>query len=101
MVVRDYFEIETACFWYKGPENPDPSTIGTEMFFMPAASNTEKEGTFTNTQRLLQWHDKAVDPPEDARSDAWFMYDLGKRLKRMYAGSTKLRDQGLLKMTWD
>ena len=101
MVVRDYFEIETACFWYKGPENPDPAEVGTEMFFMPAASNTEKEGTFTNTQRLLQWHDKAIDPPEDCRSDAWFMYDLGKRLKRMYAGSTKARDQGLLKMTWD
>ncbi len=101
MVIRDYFEIETACFWYKGPENPDPLTVGTEIFFMPAASNTEKEGTFTNTQRLLQWHDKAVDPPEDCRSDAWFMYDLGKRLKRLYAGSDKARDQGLLKMTWD
>ncbi len=101
MVIRDYFEIETAGFWYKGPENPDPSTIGTEVFFMPAASNTEKEGTFTNTQRLLQWHDKAIDPPEDCRSDAWFMYDLGQRLKRLYANSTKDRDQGLLNMTWD
>ena len=101
MVIRDYFEIETASFWYKGPENPDPNTVGTEIFFMPAASNTEKEGTFTNTQRLLQWHDKAIDPPEDCRSDAWFMYDLGKRMKRLYAGSTKGRDQGLLNMTWD
>ena len=101
MVVRDWFEIETACYWYKGPENPDPSTIGTEVFFVPAASNTEKEGTFTNTQRLLQWHDKAVDPPGDCRSDAWFVYELGKRLKKMYAGSTKLRDQGLLNLTWD
>ena len=70
MVVRDWFEIETAAFWYKGPENPDPSTIGTEVFFMPAASSPEKEGTFTNTQRLMQWHDKAIDPPGDCRSDA-------------------------------
>ena len=101
MVVRDWFEIETACFWYKGPENPDPATIGTEVFFVPAASNTEKDGTFTNTQRLLQWHDKAVDPPGDCRSDSWFVYDLGKRLKRLYAGSTKERDQGLLNLTWD
>jgi formate dehydrogenase major subunit len=101
MVVRDWFEIETACFWYKGPESPDPKTIGTEMFFLPAASNQEKDGTFTNTQRLLQWHDKAVDPEEDCRSDTWFMYDLGKRMKKLYAGSSKLRDQGLLNMTWD
>ena len=42
----------------------------------------------TNTQRLLQWHDKALDPPGDCRSDAWFVYNLGKRLKQLYAGST-------------
>jgi formate dehydrogenase major subunit len=101
LVVRDWFEIDTAAFWYKGPENPDPETIGTEVFFIPAASGTEKDGCFTNTQRLLQWHDKAVDPPGDCRSDLWFTYDLGKRLKRLYAGSTRKRDQGLLNLTWD
>jgi formate dehydrogenase major subunit len=101
LVVRDYFEIDTAAFWYKGPESPDPKTIGTEVFFIPAASNSEKDGCFTNTQRLLQWHDKAVDPPGESRSDLWFMYDLGKRMKKLYAGSTRKRDQGLLNLTWD
>ena len=81
LVVRDWFEIDTAAFWYKGPEKPDPETIGTEVFFVPAAASAEKDGTFTNTQRLLQWHEKAVDPPDDCRSDAGFVYDLGKRLK--------------------
>jgi len=69
LVVRDWFEIESACFWYKGPEPPDPKTIKTEIFFMPAAAAAEKDGCFTNTQRLLQWHDKAVAPPDDCRSD--------------------------------
>lgn len=101
LVVRDWFEIESACYWFAGPERPDPHTIETEVFFIPAASSAEKEGTFTNTQRLLQWHDKAVDPPDDCRSDTWFMYDLGKRLKKLYANSTKERDQGLLNLTWD
>jgi formate dehydrogenase major subunit len=101
LVVRDWFEIESACHWYKGPEGPDPNTIKTEIFFMPAASAAEKNGCFTNTQRLLQWHDKAVDPPEDCRSDTWFVYNLGKRIKRLYAGSTEARDQGLLNLTWD
>ena len=36
--------------------------IGTEVFFLPAAAHTEKDGTFTNTQRLLQWHHQAVEP---------------------------------------
>src|ERR1051326_6802605 len=68
LVVRDWFEIESACYWYKGPEAPDPKSIKTEVFFLPAASSPEKEGSLTNTQRLLQWHDKAIDPPRDCRS---------------------------------
>ena len=31
LVVRDWFEIESACFWYKGPEGPDPKAIKTEI----------------------------------------------------------------------
>ena len=101
LVVRDWFEIESACFWYKGPENPDPKTIKTEIFFIPAAAAAEKDGSFTNTQRLIQWHDKAVDPSGDCRSDTWFVYQLGKRLKELYAGSVAARDQGLLNLSWD
>ena len=46
---------------------------------MPAAGHVEKAGPFTNTQRLLQWRDKALDPPGDARSELWFMVHLGRR----------------------
>ena len=46
----------------------------TEVFFFPAATHTEKDGTFTNTQRMLQWHEKAIEPPGDARSELWFAY---------------------------
>ncbi len=101
LVVRDWFETESACFWKDGPENPDPTTIGTEIFFVPAAAAAEKEGSFTNTQRLIQWHDRALDPPGDCRSDAWFVIDLGRRLKELYRGSRKRRDQGLRHLTWD
>ena len=58
------------------------------MFFLPAAAHTEKDGTFTNTQRLLQWHHKAVEPPGDARSELWFFYHLGRRIREKLAGST-------------
>ena len=37
---------------------------------MPAAAHTEKDGSFTNTQRLLQWHHKAVEPAGDAAQRA-------------------------------
>ena len=58
------------------------------MFFLPAAAHTEKDGSFTNTQRMLQWHHQAVEPAGDTRSDLWFMYHLGRRIREKLAGST-------------
>ncbi len=105
LVVKDNFETETAAFWYKAPEVVDGSVrtedIQTEVFFFPSAQVAEIDGTFTNTQRLIKYHHKAVDPPGDARSDVWFTYHLGKRLKALYEGSTEPRDQGFLNMVWD
>ena len=101
MVVRDLYEVESATFWKKGPEPVDSSKIKTEVFLMPAAASTEKEGCFTNTQRLLQWRDKAVDPPGDARSDLWFIYHLGKRLKELYTDSKDSKDRPLQALVWD
>jgi len=71
------------------------------VFFMPAAAHTEKDGSFTNTQRLLQWHHKAVEPEEDVRSDLWFYYHLGRIIRAKLAGSTDPRDRPLLDLTWD
>jgi formate dehydrogenase major subunit len=68
---------------------------------MPAAGHAEKDGTFTNTQRLLQWHHKAVDPPGDARSETWFMYHLGRRLKAKAAKESGPRNNGINALTWD
>ncbi len=101
LVMMDWFETETASYWYKDPDGIDPKKVKTEIFFFPAAIVAEKEGSFTNTQRLVQWHDKALDPPDDCRSDSWFVYQLGVRLKALYAGSRAARDQGLLNLTWD
>ncbi|BAL91134.1 putative formate dehydrogenase alpha subunit [Actinoplanes missouriensis 431] len=105
LVVRDLFMIESATFWKDGPEIATgeivPSECRTEVFFLPAASHAEKEGTFTQTQRMLQWREKALDPPGDCRSELWFFYHLGRRIREKLASSTRDRDQGLLKLNWD
>ncbi len=101
LVVLDWFETESAVFWKNDPSGPAPNEVKTEVFLLPVASGPEKDGSLTNTQRLLQWHDKALDPPGDCRSDAWYVYQLGKRLKQLYAGSTDSKDQPLLALTWD
>ena len=105
LVVRDLSELETATFWRDGPEvrsgEMRPEDIQTEVFLMPAASHVEKDGHFTNTQRLLQWHDKAIEPPGDARSELWFMHHLFKRVRAHYAGSTDDRDWPIVNLAWD
>jgi formate dehydrogenase major subunit len=101
LVVLDWFETESAVFWKNDPTGPPPADIKTEVFFIPAAAAPEKEGSLTNTQRLIQWHGKALDPTGDSRSDAWFLYRLGKKLKPLYATSTDPRDRALQALTWD
>ena len=105
LVVKDNWLTETAMHWKNGPEITDGTVkiedIKTEIFFFPATQIGEYDGSYTNTQRMLQWHSKAVDPPGDCRTDTWFYYQLGKRLKARYANSTQPRDQGFRNLVWD
>jgi formate dehydrogenase major subunit len=104
LVVRDLVEIESASFWYDSPEIESgelkTEEIPTEIFFLPASTHVEKDGSFTNTQRLLQWHHKAVEPKEDCRSELWFYYHLGRMLRERLKGSTLERDRPLQHLTW-
>ncbi len=47
---------------------------------LPAASFVEKEGTFTNTERRIQRVRKAINPPGEAKTDAWIVAELAKRM---------------------
>lgn len=105
LVVRDLNMIESATWWKEGPEIASgelrTEDIGTEVFYMPAATHVEKAGSFTQTQRMLQWRHQAVNPPGQAQSELDFFYELGKRIRERLAGSTDDRDRPLLDMTWD
>jgi formate dehydrogenase major subunit len=95
LVVRDLVEVETASFWRDQPD------CQTEVFLLPASSHVEKNGSFTNTQRLLQWHHQAVQPPGDCRSELWFMYHLGRRVRERLRDSDDPRDRPALDLTWE
>jgi len=104
LVVRDMVEVESANFWSESPEvargELNAAEIETEVFFFPAAGHAEKEGAFTNTQRLLQWREKAVDPPADCRSDAWFMHQLALHLIAKANASDDPLDEPLRALDW-
>jgi formate dehydrogenase major subunit len=105
LVVRDFSLIESATWWKDGPEIESgemrTEELKTEVFFFPAAAHTEKDGTFTNTQRMVQWHHKAVEPRGEQRSDLWFMYHLGRLIRARLAGSQEERDRPVLDLTWE
>ena len=105
LVVRDLVEIESAAFWYDSPEIESGELkleeIPTEIFFMPAAAHTEKDGSFTNTQRLLQWHWQATEPKGDCRSDLWFYFHLGRMIKQKLAESEEPRDELVKALRWE
>ncbi len=104
LVVRDMVEIETASFWADSPEiergELKSDEIETEVFFFPSAGHAENDGTFTNTQRLLQWRQPAVPPPGDCRSDEWFMHQLAIRLIAKAKESTDPIDDPLRNLDW-
>jgi formate dehydrogenase major subunit len=66
LVVQDIFLTRTA-------ELADVVLPGT-------ASWCEGEGTVTNSERRVQRVRKALDPPGDARDDAWILAELARRL---------------------
>jgi formate dehydrogenase major subunit len=104
LVVRDLVEIETASFWYDSPEidrgELKTEEIETEVFLFPVAGHAEKEGSFTQTQRLVQWREKAVDPPGASRSESWFMHHLAKRLIAKAHASGDPLDEPLRALDW-
>ena len=104
LVVRDMVEIESANFWYNSPEiergEIKTEEIETEVFLFPAAGHAEKEGAFTQTQRLLQWREKAVDPPGECRSESWFIHQLALRLQAKAKESNDPIDEALRALDW-
>jgi len=82
MVHMNIFDNETASFW-KGP-GLDPKKIKTEVFLIPVAANVEKEGSMSNSGRMLQWKYVAEKPPGDALSTGDVLIRLMNKLKGLY-----------------
>ena len=99
LVVADPFMTETAAFWEK--PGCDPKKINTEVIFLPAASFLEKEGTKTNSGRLVQWNYTMIQPPGQSKTDLEMIDLLFKKIRDLYAGSTEEKDQIFKKVVWD
>lgn len=100
MVLADLWETETAVFWKRpGAKTAD---IKTEVFLLPVVGSYEKEGSISNSGRLIQWRYKGVEPRGDTEDDLWIIDKLYKELKALYAADPKAKfPDPILKLNWD
>ena len=57
------------------------STARLAHYVLPAAVYAEKDGSFTTSERRVQWNFKAIDPPKEAKPDWEILTLLAKELK--------------------
>lgn len=100
MVMVDLWEHETADFWKRPGVNP--ADIKTEVFLLPASASFEKEGSISNSGRILQWRWKGAEPPGEAKDDLWMINRLMLEVRSLYAKDRKaVYPAPILQLTWD
>ncbi len=99
MVNVNLFDNETGSFW-RGP-GMNPKEIQTEVFFLPASSSVEKEGSITNSGRLAQWRYRAIEPVGESKPDSEIMNELYFRVKKLYQKQGGKFSAPIVNLTWE
>jgi formate dehydrogenase major subunit len=102
MVVVENAETETASFWkapdeYGGPKSKD---VQTEVFMLPAANFAEKDGTFTNSARWLQWKWKALEPPGKSKADQEIVSRIFLAVQNLYKKEGGVVPEAVTNILW-
>ena len=102
LVVVENYEIETATFWRAPKEygTADASKIPTEVYQLPASGFAEKDGTFINSARWMQWKWKAIDPPGNAKTDQAIMARIFLAVRDLYKKEGGALPEQVLNVAW-
>jgi formate dehydrogenase major subunit len=82
LCVVDAFQTTSSEFW-RAP-GIDPSKVQTEVFMLPATHWIEKDGSFTNSGRWVQWKEQVLPPEGESRHDHWILAALFQRVRNLY-----------------
>ena len=102
LVMVENVETESAQFW-KAPKEYEPpaaSQIQTEVFLLPASDFAEKDGTFTNSARWIQWKWKALDPPGLAKSDQEIVARIFLAVRDLYKKEGGALPEAVTSLSW-
>jgi len=85
LVVCEIYPDETSEFWRApGITTEEMKKINTTVYRLPGAGFAEKDGTFVNSARWLQWKNVAVPPPGQARLDQDILATIFLKVRELY-----------------
>src|ERR1700674_3325671 len=85
LVVCEIYPDETSEFWRApGITTEEMKQINTTVYRLPGAGFAEKDGSFTNSARWLQWKNIAVPPPGQARFDQDIIATIFLKVRELY-----------------
>ena len=103
LVVAENFEQETATFWRDDIQalvDKKPEDVQTEVFLLPAANFAEKDGSFVNSARWIQWKWKAVDPPGEAKPDQEIIARIFLKVRELYEREGGVYPEPIRALNW-
>jgi len=101
LVVGEIYPDETSEFWKSpGITQDEMKKIQTTVYRLPCAGFAEKDGTFTNSARWLQWKNAAVPMPGDCRLDQAIIAQLFLKVRDLYKKEPGKFPDPILKLTW-
>ena len=102
LVVCDIYPEETSDFWRSPGVSPaEMKNIKTEVYRLPGAGFAEKDGTFVNSARWLQWKWAAVPPPGDAKLDQEILTRIFLKVRELYRKEGGKFPDPILNLTWN
>jgi len=101
LVVGELFPDETSEFWKAPGTTPDEMrAIQTTVYRLPCAGFAEKDGTFVNSARWLQWKNAALPPPGQARLDQDILAQIFLKVQELYRSEGGQFPDPILNVHW-
>src|SRR5271163_1860867 len=102
LVVCDIYPDETSGFWQSpGISTDDMKNIKTEVYRLPGAGFAEKDGTFVNSARWLQWKYAALPTPAECRLDQDILSQIFLRIRELYKKEGGKFPDPIVNATWN
>src|SRR6201987_778232 len=102
LVVGEIYPDETSEFWKSpGITAVEMKKIQTTVYRLPCAGFAEKDGTFVNSARWLQWKNAALPPPGDAKLDQEVLARIFLKVRELYQKEGGKFPDAILHATWN